>query len=115
MSDEGSRLRPADRFSFTPRAKKVLESGKDAAESLGHDYIGTEPILEKSGLDPQLLRHESGVDRLRAAREAPLVGRLGSCARIRPRVSRLRRRPARRLADLGLSATAAAPRFAFRA
>lgn len=58
MSDEGSRLRPADRFSFTPRAKKVLESGKDAAESLGHDYIGTEPILEKSGLDPQLLRHE---------------------------------------------------------
>lgn len=33
------------RFSYTPRAKRVMELAIDEAQSLGHNYIGTEHIL----------------------------------------------------------------------
>jgi len=34
-----------ERFSYTPRAKRVMELAIDEAQSLGHNYIGTEHIL----------------------------------------------------------------------
>jgi ATP-dependent Clp protease ATP-binding subunit ClpC len=45
---------------FTPRAKKVLELSLREAQQLGHDYIGTEPILlglirEGDGVAAQVL------------------------------------------------------------
>jgi ATP-dependent Clp protease ATP-binding subunit ClpC len=45
---------------FTPRAKKVLELGLREAQSLGHEYIGTEHLLlglarENSGVGARIL------------------------------------------------------------
>ena len=52
--------------SYTPRAKKVLELSVEEAQSLGHNYIGTEHILlglirEGEGVAAQVLRG-MGVD-----------------------------------------------------
>ena len=51
---------PSGHIPFTPRAKKVLELSLREAQSLGHDYIGTEHILlglirEGSGVAAQVL------------------------------------------------------------
>jgi len=51
---------PAGHIPFTPRAKKVLELSLREAQSLGHNYIGTEHILlglirEGSGVAAQVL------------------------------------------------------------
>jgi prophage maintenance system killer protein len=46
---------PSGHIPFTPRAKKVLQLGRDEARDLGHSYIGTEHILLG------LIREGSGV------------------------------------------------------
>jgi len=51
---------PSGHIPFTPRAKKVLELSLREAQSLGHNYIGTEHILlglirEGSGVAAQVL------------------------------------------------------------
>jgi prophage maintenance system killer protein len=53
---------PSGHIPFTPRAKKVLQLGRDEARDLGHSYVGTEHILlglirEGSGVAGQVLTH----------------------------------------------------------
>ena len=68
---------PSGHIPFTPRAKKVLQLGRDAARDLGHGYIGTEHILLG------MIREGSGVAAL-------VLTRLGaSLDRVREQVLRL--------------------------
>jgi hypothetical protein len=68
---------PSGHIPFTPRAKKVLQLGRDAARDLGHGYIGTEHILLG------LIREGGGVAAL-------VLTRLGaSLDRVREQVLRL--------------------------
>ena len=64
---------PGDNPYYTPRAKRVMEGAYEEAQSLGHNYIGTEHILlslleesegaavevlELMGIDPDALQNE---------------------------------------------------------
>ncbi len=72
---------PSGHIPFTPRAKKVLQFGRDEARDLGHGYIGTEHILLG------LIREGSGV----AARVLAALG--ASLDRVREQVLRLTAEP----------------------
>ncbi len=55
---------PMGQLPFTPRAKKVLELSMEEAQSLGHNYIGTEHLLlglikENEGIAAQVLMNLS--------------------------------------------------------
>ena len=64
---------PSDNPYYTPRAKRVMEGAVEEAQTLGHNYIGTEHILlslleetegaavevfERMGVDPDVLQGE---------------------------------------------------------
>ncbi|KAA3612812.1 MAG: ATP-dependent Clp protease ATP-binding subunit [Planctomycetota bacterium] len=51
----GPAIEPSVQIPFTPRAKKVVELALEEAQSLGHNYIGTEHLLLA------LLREQEGI------------------------------------------------------
>ena len=56
-----SPTRPNTDMSLTPRAKRVIDLSYDEAQTMGHDYIGTEHLLlgivrEESGITAKVLK-----------------------------------------------------------
>ena len=79
---------PSDNPYYTPRAKRVMEGAVEEAQTLGHNYIGTEHILlslleetegaavevfERMGVDPDVLQGEvmERIDHSRPAGDGP--------------------------------------------
>jgi ATP-dependent Clp protease ATP-binding subunit ClpC len=80
---EGDEPAAGGQIPFTPRAKKVLELSLREAQSLGHNYIGTEHILlglarENDGVAARiLLELDADAERIRSEVVRMLGGRPG--------------------------------------